>query len=180
MNTTKIRLIVASVALLTLSGCQTASTPENQPATSSETTSAALKNCDTTDQTNIKESDPAYNSNLDKDSDGLACEGKPTVAELSNAQRSATSYLEISGFSRQGLIDQLSSEYGDQYPIEEATQAVDSLNIDYNAQARRSAESYLELSGFSCQGLIDQLSSEYGDQYTIEQATYGAQQAGAC
>ncbi len=97
-----------------------------------------------------------------------------------NAVRSAESYLDFMSFSRQGLIGQLSSEYGDQFAVEDATVAVDSLNIDWNAQAVKSAQSYLDLMGFSCQGLIDQLSSEYGDQYTIEQATYGASQVGLC
>ena len=97
-----------------------------------------------------------------------------------NAVRSAEQYLEFSGFSRQGLIDQLSSEYGNQYAVEDATIAVDSLNSDWNEQAVRSAKSYLDASGFSCQGLIDQLSSEYGNQYTLEEATHGANSAGAC
>jgi hypothetical protein len=97
-----------------------------------------------------------------------------------NALRSANNYLELSGFSRQGLIDQLSSEYGDQYSVADATAAVDRLQVDWNAQAARSAENYLNMSGFSCQGLIDQLSSPYGDKYTVEQATAGARRAGAC
>ena len=84
------------------------------------------------------------------------------------------------GFSRQGLIDQLSSQYGSQYAVEDATFAVDSLNVDWNAQAVKSANSYLKFTGFSCQGLIDQLSSQYGSQYTVEQATYAATQVGLC
>ena len=102
-----------------------------------------------------------------------------TVAQR-NAVRSAKSYLQVSGFSRQGLIDQLSSQYGGQYAVGDATAAVDSLNINWNTQAVKSAEEYLQVSGFSCQGLIDQLSSQYGGQYTVGQATYGATQAGIC
>lgn len=97
-----------------------------------------------------------------------------------NAVRSAEQYISMSGFSRNGLIDQLSSEYGNSYEVSDATVAVDSLNIDWNEQAVRSAEQYLDMSGFSCDGLIDQLSSEYGNKYTVSEATYGAQQAGAC
>ena len=37
------------------------------------------------------------------------------------------------------LIDQLSSEYGEQFSVEDATVAVDSLNVDWNAQAAESA-----------------------------------------
>lgn len=97
-----------------------------------------------------------------------------------NAVRSANSYLRISGFSRQGLIDQLSSDAGDRFSVADATAAVDSLDVDWRAQAARSAASYLKISGFSCQGLIEQLSSRAGDKYTVEQATYGATQAGIC
>jgi hypothetical protein len=88
--------------------------------------------------------------------------------------------LSFSGFSRQGLIDQLSSDAGDKFSVADATAAVDSLTVDWNAQAARSAAQYLKISGFSCQGLIEQLSSRAGDKYTREQAAYGAKQAGAC
>jgi hypothetical protein len=102
------------------------------------------------------------------------------TAAQRNATRSAQAYLRVSGFSRQGLIDQLSSEFGDQYRVEDATVAVDNLNVDWNAQAARSAAAYLRISGFSCQGLIDQLSSDFGDKYTEAQARHGAREAGAC
>lgn len=97
-----------------------------------------------------------------------------------NAARSAQQYLTISGFSRKGLISQLSSDAGDRYDVSDATIAVDSLDVDWNQQAVRSAKQYLTLSGFSCSGLVEQLSSGAGDQYTKSQATYGAKQAGAC
>lgn len=97
-----------------------------------------------------------------------------------NAIRSAEQYIGMTGFSRDGLIAQLSSDAGDGYALSDATIAVDSLTVDWNEQAVRSAKQYLEMSGFSCNGLIDQLSSDAGDKYTKSQATYGAQQAGAC
>ena len=97
-----------------------------------------------------------------------------------NAVRSAKSYLSFAGFSRRGLIQQLSSPTGDDYDVDDATVAVDNLSIDWNEQAVRSAKNYLSFSGFSCRGLIEQLSSDAGDKFTKGQATYGAQQAGAC
>jgi len=97
-----------------------------------------------------------------------------------NAVRSAEQYISMSGFSRNGLIDQLSSEYGNGYEVSDATVAVDSLNVDWNEQAVRTAQQYLDMSGFSCDGLIEQLSSEHGNKYSVSEATYGAQQAGAC
>jgi hypothetical protein len=102
------------------------------------------------------------------------------TAAQRNAARSAQAYLNISGFSRRGLIAQLSSEYGDRFSVGDASAAVDSLNVDWNTQAQRAAAAYLKMSGFSCRGLIEQLSSQHGDKYTVEEATYGARQAGAC
>lgn len=97
-----------------------------------------------------------------------------------NAARSAQQYLSMSGFSRKGLIQQLSSDAGEGYELADATAAVDSLNVDWNEQAVRSAKTYLEMSGFSCKGLVQQLSSGAGEDFTLAEAKYGAQQAGAC
>ncbi len=97
-----------------------------------------------------------------------------------NAVRSAKQYISMTGFSRNGLIQQLSSDAGDGYEISDATVAVDSLNIDWNQEAVKSAKQYLSMMGFSCKGLIQQLSSSAGDKYTVDQATYGAKQAGGC
>lgn len=109
----------------------------------------------------------------------------PTWAESltgpqDNAVRSAGQYLSMQGFSRSGLIQQLSSDYGDGYNRSDATVAVDSLDVDWNKQAVRSAKQYLRIQGFSCKGLIDQLSSSYGEGYTESQANYGARQTEAC
>ena len=97
-----------------------------------------------------------------------------------NALRTATDYLQMSGFSRDGLIDQLSSSFGNGYSKEDATVAVDSLDADWNEQAKRAAAEYLQMQGFSCRELIGQLSSSYGNKFTKAQAAYGAKQAGAC
>lgn len=106
--------------------------------------------------------------------------GEDLTGPQNNAARSAKQYLSLKGFSRKGLIQQLSSDAGDGYGLSDATAAVDSLNVDWNQQAARSAKQYLSLLGFSCKGLVQQLTSKAGDGYTIPQATYGAQRAGAC
>jgi hypothetical protein len=61
------------------------------------------------------------------------------------------------------------------YSTDDATWAVDSLNINWNEQAAKTAKDYLDYSSFSRSGLIDQL--EY-DGYTATQAEYGVSQAG--
>jgi hypothetical protein len=97
-----------------------------------------------------------------------------------NAVRSAKQYLSMAGFSRSGLIHQLSSDAGEGFDVSDATIAVDSMNIDWNQEAVKSAKQYLNMMGFSCKGLIKQLSSSAGEKYTVDQATYGAKHADGC
>lgn len=96
--------------------------------------------------------------------------------EEKNAIKEARSYLscEHLDYSRTGLIEQLEYEG---YSIESATKAVDSLTVDWNAQAASAAKSYMssEYQSFSRKGLIEQL--EY-DGYTPEQAEFGAKSVG--
>ena len=117
-----------------------------------------------------------------KEADPVEKEEEPEApAETMSQQQaraSAQDYLDYSAFSRLGLIDQLSSEYGEGFPAKDAEYAVDSLDVDWNEQAAKAAQAYLDYDSFSRQGLIDQLSSEFGDQYTVEQATYGVDQTG--
>jgi hypothetical protein len=97
-----------------------------------------------------------------------------------SAVRSANQYLSSQAFSQQGLIDQLDSSYGSGYSVNDATVAVDSLKVDWNAEAAKDAKEYLATQPFSCNNLIQQLDSAYGGKFTVAQATYGATQAGDC
>lgn len=94
------------------------------------------------------------------------------------AIRSAKSYLAFEGFSRAGLIAQLTSKYGGKFKHADAVYAVDHITVSWRKQAVRSAKSYLEFEGFSRAGLIDQLTSKYGSQYTHSQAVYAADKVG--
>lgn len=85
----------------------------------------------------------------------------------SNAIRAAENYLRFAAFSRSGLIDQLGFEG---FSVEDATYAVDSLVIDWSAQAAKSAANYLDFSPFSRAGLIKQLEFE---GYSTDEATFG-------
>lgn len=107
-------------------------------------------------------------------------DGPKLTGPQKNAVRSARQYLAMTGFSRDGLIGQLSSSAGEGYDVADATVAVDSLDVDWNENAAKSAKQYLAMTGFSCSGLVQQLSSDAGEKYTPAQARYGAQQAGAC
>lgn len=93
------------------------------------------------------------------------------------AVESAESYLSLSGFSKQGLYEQLSSAAGDGFTAAEAQYAVDHVDADWNAEAVESAKSYLEISPMSRSELIEQLSSSAGDGFTYAQALYAVNRA---
>lgn len=96
---------------------------------------------------------------------------KETVGQ-ENARESAESYLDLSAFSRTGLIKQLKFEG---YSEKDAIYGVDAQKADWNKQAAASAENYLEMSSFSRQGLIDQLVFE---GFTKQQAEFGVRKNG--
>jgi hypothetical protein len=97
-----------------------------------------------------------------------------------NAIEAAKNYLNLgTGFSRAGLIDQLSSKAGNGFKRSNAVFAVNHIKVNWNKQAVLSAKNYLKLgTGFSRSSLIDQLSSRAGSQFTVAQATHAAHQVG--
>ncbi len=106
----------------------------------------------------------------------LARIGTPVARQ--QAVEAAQSYLEMGGFSRAKLIQQLSSKYGEGFSLVLATWAVDRVHADWNQQAVEAARSYLEMGGFSRAGLIQQLTSSYGDGFTYDQAVYAVNKVG--
>jgi hypothetical protein len=103
----------------------------------------------------------------------------PTASQQ-QALDSAQSYLsDGQGFSRAGLIKQLTSKYGEGFSQADATWAVDHSGANWDAQAVESAKGYLsDGQGFSRASLIDQLTSPYGEQFTYAQAVYAVNQVG--
>ncbi|MCR2799480.1 Ltp family lipoprotein [Microbacterium sp. zg-Y818] len=108
----------------------------------------------------------------------LTLQEKPklTLAQ-ENAIRNAEQYLDVMPFSRAGLIQQLSSEYGSGFAAEDAEFAVATLEqsgrVDWNAEAAEAAQSYLDAMAFSRDGLFEQLTSEHGSGFTPDQANAG-------
>ena len=100
-----------------------------------------------------------------------------TVAQQ-QAVESAKSYLTMGGFSRAGLIQQLSSSSGEGFAEGVAIFAVDHLQVNWNDQAVTSAKGYMSMGGFSRAGLIQQLSSSSGEGFTYAQAVYAANEVG--
>lgn len=92
--------------------------------------------------------------------------------EYKNALAKAESYNELLHMSRQGLYDQLTSEYGEGFSADAAQYAVDHVNADWKENALIKAKEYYTGMSMSKSAVYDQLVSEYGEQFTEEEAQY--------
>jgi hypothetical protein len=108
--------------------------------------------------------------------DGIESVQEASDSDLTMGQqqavKSAQGYLDMAGFSRKALIDQLAYE---EFGQADAEFAVDYIAPDWNAEAAESAQGYLDMGGFSRQGLIDQLIYE---GFSQAQAEYGVKAVG--
>lgn len=98
--------------------------------------------------------------------------GKKPSAEYQSALKSAQSYSKTMHMSKQGVYDQLTSEYGGKFPADAAQYAIDNVQADWNANALESAKSYQKTMNMSKNAIYDQLISEYGGKFTKEEAQY--------
>lgn len=185
----KVLSVVLGITLLVVviccgAGLATMAGGDSTTGTSSETSQATEGPEETTPEdatvetTATEETEPAPAEEATEDEADEPAEEMTTEQE--NAIRAAENYLELMPFSKQGLIEQLSSPAGDDYPEDVARFAVEHIesDVDWNEQAVKAAESYLDLMSFSRSGLIEQLTSDAGDGYTREQAEYAADQVG--
>jgi len=114
-----------------------------------------------------------YTDNKSAELDAKEQASKPKLTlSKENAIAKAKAYINYAAFSRKGLIDQLKF---DKFSDEDATYAVDHIEVDWNEQALRKAKAYMDYTSFSRSGLIEQL--EF-DGFTSEQAAYAANKIG--
>lgn len=104
--------------------------------------------------------------------DRVAHERPEMTAGQENALESAHSYIDLSGFSKKGLIQQLHSEAGEGFSLADATYAANHVGADWKQEAVESAQSYLDMGGFSRSSLMEQLTSSAGEKFTQAQARY--------
>ena len=83
---------------------------------------------------------------------------KPSMTRgQENAIEKAESYIDLSGFSKVGLLKQLKFE---QFSNADARYAVNHVDVNWNTEAVQKAESYLDTTSFSAGALADQLEFE--------------------
>ena len=116
-------------------------------------------------ETAEKETEPTATIEATKPVDNISTEYK-------NALRKAETYSEMMHMSKQGIYNQLTSDYGEKFPADAAQYAVDNMSADWNANALANAKEYSDLMHMSKQGLYDQLTSAYGEKFTANEAQY--------
>ena len=96
------------------------------------------------------------------------------TAAQQQAVDSAKSYLsDGQGFSRFGLLRQLTSKDGEGFTRSLAVFAIKQVHPNWDQQAMESAKGYLsDGEGFSRAGLLQQLTSRDGEGFTHAQAEY--------
>ena len=92
--------------------------------------------------------------------------------EYRNALRNAKTYSDMMHMSKQGIYDQLTSEYGEKFPADAAQYAIDNVEADWNANALEKAKLYQDQGSMSKSAIHDQLTSQYGEQFTESEADY--------
>lgn len=142
------KLAIAICALLLLAGCG----------------SGAANNSDQNEQ----------NTNQQAQAQTEEKQAEPDVpAEYQAALKSAETYAKMMNMSKKGIYEQLTADYGDQFPAEAAQYAVDHLEgVDWNKNALESAKNYRETMSMSNQAIYDQLIADAGDKFTPEEAQY--------
>ena len=98
--------------------------------------------------------------------------GPEPSKEFQNALKKAQSYSEMMFMSKARIYDQLTSEYGEQFPADAAEWALEHLDVDYYSNALKNAENYNKTMHMSKARLFDQLTSEYGEQFEEDEAQY--------
>ena len=92
--------------------------------------------------------------------------------EHKSALKKAESYAETMHMSKVGIYEQLTSEYGENFPPEAAQYAIDNIEFDWKESALKKAQVYAETMSMSDSAIYDQLISEYGEKFTAEEAKY--------
>lgn len=96
-------------------------------------------------------------------------------AEYKSALNKATTYAKTMHMSKQGVYDQLVSEYGEKFSADAAQYAIDNMTADWNANALAKAKTYQNTMNMSPSAIHDQLTSAYGEKFTKAEADYAIQ-----
>ena len=156
-------LAIAAIVICVVSGVVVLGTQSMYSAASSATTtSTSTSSVTNTESTSASDSASGTSSAADSS----------VPAEYRNALAKAQQYSDMMHMSKQGIYDQLTSEYGEKFPADAAQYAIDNVEADWNANALEKAKLYQDQGSMSKSAIHDQLTSQYGEQFTESEADY--------
>ena len=126
---------------------------------------------DGSDDKNVVESSEIVEEVVEEKETEEVVENTASLGEI-NCLAKAESYLNLMGFSENGLRHQLEFEG---FKSEEIDYALANIKVDWNKECAEKAESYLDTMSFSKDGLKEQLKFE---DFTSEQIEYGLKAVG--
>lgn len=118
---------------------------------------------------------PTTTTGIDQPTTQLKKEEPSIPAEYKSALSQANTYANSMDLSKQGVYDQLVSEYGGKFNPEAAQYAIDNVKADWNVNALEQAKTYQNDMSLSPAAVRDQLVSKYGGQFTEAEADYAIQ-----
>ena len=138
--------------------------------------SIGLGDSDTTNSseannTEQKVEQSSENESIEEVAEEVAAE-ENVPTEHKSALKKAKIYSDTMSMSKEGIYDQLTSEYGEQFSKEAAQYAIDNVEANWKENALKKAKTYQEEMAMSPKAIYDQLISDYGEKFTEEEAQY--------
>lgn len=158
-------ILIGSFANLGEDTDQNSSTSEKKTSEEVASTNDSSEKIEKEDTTEEKEAEEKATVEDTEKEDSVPREHK-------SALKKAEQYAKTMHMSKEGIYDQLTSEYGENFPKEAAQYAIDNIEFDWKANALEKAKSYAESMDMSDSAIYDQLISEYGEKFTAEEAQY--------
>ncbi|MFJ3390510.1 MULTISPECIES: Ltp family lipoprotein [Lysinibacillus] len=154
----KLIFSAALVLSLGLAGCGTDSSNDASNKDEQKPVSAEAEKTNADEKTKVKDEAKAKEESVPR--------------EYKSALKKAEQYAKTMQMSKAGIYDQLTSEHGENFPVEAAKYAIDNLVFDWKENALKKAKSYAEMMSMSDSAIYDQLISEHGEKFTPEEAKY--------
>lgn len=171
-----VAIVVIALSGTTYVGNLKTNNHETQPTVKidneTEDTANNTENINYDDSSTDKEINDKYqkdDNTTNKENDATSVEG--TRLEKAALEKAKT-YSKDLHMSKQGIYDQLTSEYGEKFNKEDAQFAIDHLDANYEKNALEKAKSYAKDMHMSNDAIYDILVSEYGEKFTDSEAKY--------
>ena len=163
--------VIVGLTILGSLGSKNSKDSNTTSTSSSSDTKSSNTNTKTENKTNTNtNTNNNTNTNTTANEEVKKEDNVPT--EYKSALNKAKTYSDTMYMSKQGIYNQLTSEYGEKFSAQAAQYAIDNLQVDYKQNALKKAQDYQSQMSMSPSAIYDQLTSEYGEKFTAEEAQY--------